>query len=450
MSAMRISKGLDIPISGCIESTTIADGPPATRVALMPRDYPGIKVKTLVKEGDAVGRGQPLFLDRRDENVFYTSPANGTVEAINRGARRKILSIVVKIGEEANAAVFDKLDPDSASREQVKTLLAKSGLWPSIRRRPFNTVAHFDETPHSLFITAMDTNPLAGTARDVLKGREKDFVAGMKLLAKLPDGPTYLCTRENEDSPAFAQVEGIKQQAFGGPHPVGNVGVHIYALDPVGSDKFVWHIGYQDVAAVGALALSGTLPEERVVAVAGSAAKHRRLVRTRRGACLSDILADYVAKEPARVISGSVLWGNTSKPETPEGYLGAYSNQISIIEDKSPREFLGWALPGMKKYSLTNSVVGKFLHKTFDFNTNNNGGLRAIVPIGVYEKVMPMDIMPTFLLKALAADDIESAEKLGALELAEEDMALMEFVCPSKIAVTSLLRKMLTRMEKEG
>ncbi len=450
MPAMRILKGLDIPITGHIASLSIADAAPVTKVALMPRDYPGIKVKPLVKEGDTVKKGQPLFVDRRDENVFYTSPAGGTVEAINRGARRKILSIVVKVGEKGESVAFDKLDPDAASGEEVRAWLAKTGLWPCLRRRPFNTVARFDETPHSLFITAIDTNPLAPPVSEVLSHREEDFIAGMKLLSTLTKGDTFLCTKEGDKSSAFVEPHGVKHQTFMGPHPVGNVGVHIYALDPVGCNKFVWHIGYQDVAAVGRTALTGEYSSERVAAVTGPAAKSPGVVRTLRGACLEEILAGSIAKEPARVISGSVLWGYAAAPGTPDGYLGAYDNQVSIIEDKAPREFLGWATPGFTKFSVTNTLLGKLFKNKFDFSTNNYGALRAIVPINVYEKVMPMNIMPTFMLKALAADDIEMAEKLGVMELAEEDVALMEFVCPSKIDITGLLRKMLTRMEKEG
>ncbi len=449
MPDFKIKKGLDIPIGGAVESLSPVSGPVVRKVALKPADYPGIKVKLLAKEGQTIARGEPLFADRRDEAVIYTAPGGGRVAAVNRGERRRILSVVIEIESTEEKAKFEPINPDSAGRDGVRALLLKSGLWPCIRRRPFNSVARSDETPSSIFVTAMDTSPLAAPASALLAGREEDFRSGVKILSKLTECPTYLCTREGDESPAFEVSGKVRRRTFAGPHPAGNAGVHINALDPVGPDKFVWHVGFQDAAAIGQLFRTGVLPASRNVAIAGPAAKNRGIFETRRGASMDDLARDVIASQPARVISGSVLSGLTANPGTPEGFLGAYDNQVTIIPDESPQVFLGWDTPGASKYSVTNTFLGRLIRCTFDFSTSMEGSLRAVVPIGVYEKVMPMDIMPTFLIKALASDDIEEAEKLGVLELAEEDMALLGFVCPSKIDISGLLRKMLVQMEKE-
>lgn len=449
MPVTRVRKGLDVPLDGALESTDVVDGPRIQHVALLPPDTVGLKIRLLIREGDRVKCGTPVYVDRREERVIYTSPAAGEVVSINRGERRKVLSVVIKVDAEEEHESFTTLDPQSASGDQIRELLGKSGLWPCLRQRPFDKVAQYDDKPHAVFITAMDTHPLAPPVETILAGQEDHFKLGAQTVAKLTDGKTYCCSAEGKKSTAF-DIPGVEHHEFAGPHPAGNAGVHINALDPVGANRVAWHIGYQDVIAIGELVKSGKVPAGRIVGLVGPGAKKTQLVRTRRGASTQELLADNVAVDSVRAVSGSALSGTIANPGTPEGYLGRYDNQLTVLEEASPRELLGWAGPGTSKYSLTNTFLGKFMRKSFRFNTDTNGSLRAIVPIGVYEEVMPMSIQPTFLIKALCSNDIESAEQLGALELAEEDLALCEFVCPSKISITEMLRDMLTRIEKEG
>lgn len=449
MSVTTIRKGLNLPLAGELESTDIVPGAACRHVALLPADSEGLKIRLLCREGDRVKIGSPLYIDRREENVVYTSPAAGEVIHINRGERRRVLSVVVRVDDDEERETFTSIDASSASRDQVKELLGRSGLWPALRQRPFGKVAMYSDTPHSLFITAADTQPLCAPVSKVLAGREEAFRTGATALSKLTDGKTFICTRAGDSSPAF-DVPGTERHEFAGPHPAGNPGVHINRLDAVGPGKVVWYIGYQDVAAFGHLIQTGELSTERVLALVGPGVQKPQLVRTRLGAHTGELLTGNLKFDSSRVVSGSLLSGRIATPDTPEGFVGRYANQVSVVEESSPRELLGWMGPGGKKFSITNTYLGKFLNKTFSFNTDTNGSLRAIVPIGVYEKVMPMDIQPTFLIKALASNDIEYAEKLGALEVVEEDLALCEFVCPSKIAITDMLREMLTRIEKEG
>ncbi|MEM7166390.1 MAG: Na(+)-translocating NADH-quinone reductase subunit A [Planctomycetota bacterium] len=448
MPVTTIRRGLEIPIAGGLDSTDIVAGKAPTEVALLPHDSVGIKPRLLVKVGDRVKRGTPLYVDRRDEAVQYTAPAAGEVKAINRGARRRVLSVVVAV-DGSDAENFGTLSVQEASRDQIKDVLCRSGLWPSLRQRPFERVAISDDTPAAIFITAADSRPLAPPVEAILAHNVEAFRIGAQAVAKLTDGKTYLCTRNGAKSDAY-DVPGIERHEFGGPHPSGNAGVHINALCPVGPKRKVWHVGYQDVVAIGRLLQTGELPTEHTVAIVGPGVTKHQLVQAHRGAATAELLGDNVSVATPRVISGSVLSGEIASPGSETGYLGRYGHQLSVVEDSSPRQFLGWMGPGASKFSVTNTYIGKLIRQRFSFNTDTNGSLRAIVPIGSYERVMPMDIQATYLIKALASHDLEMAEKLGVLELAEEDIALCEFVCPSKISITTLLRDMLTRIEKEG
>lgn len=450
MPVTRIRRGLDIPLAGGLETTDIEQAAAPRAVALLPQDVLGIKPRVLVREGDSVRRGTPLFTDRRQDTVLYTSPVAGTVQAVHRGDRRRLLSVVIAAAQRDAAESFGKLDPSAAQRAQLVETLCRSGLWTGFRQRPFDRVANPADKPRAIFITVTDTAPLAPPPETVLAPQEDEFRVGVAAVRKLIDGPIYLCCTPGATGPCFEGLDGVERHDFSGPHPSGNVGTHIHTLSPVGPGRLVWHIGYQDVASIGRLCLTGERDAQRIVAVVGPGVKRPTLVQTVAGAALGDLLHGQLAANPARVISGSVLAGVTAEPGTPTGYLGRYVNQVTVVADEAPRRFLGWLLPGLDQFSVTNTYIGKFVRRRFAFDTNTHGSHRAIVPIGAYERVMPLDIQPTYLIKALASDDIESAEKLGALELTEEDLALCEFVCPSKTAVTSLLRKMLTRIEKEG
>lgn len=448
MAVINIKRGLDLPIHGALASNSMIDGPAIDRVALLPQESWGIKVKMLVEAGQEVQIGTPLYCDRRDPSVLFTSPAAGTVQAVNRGARRAALSVVIDVAQNEEQVAFEKIDLASADRDSLVAALCKSGLWPCLRQRPFNKVAVSSDTPRSIFVTAMDTSPLAAGPLAILAGRENAFKAGLAALTKLSGGATYLCTANGEDWGALL-ADGVTHQTFKGKHPAGNAGVHINALDPVGTERMVWHIDYQSVADLGEFVSEGKLATERCVAVVGPAALQTGIMKTRRGASTGNFKS-FAKDGKVRFISGSVLDGTTADPETEKGYIGRYSHQLTLLEDSPERELLNWVMPVGKRWSLTNSYLAKFFRKSFKTDTDMNGALRAIVPIGVYERVMPMDILPTQMIKALASDDLEGAEKLGVLELAEEDLALCQYVCPSKVDITGQLRAMLTRIEKEG
>ncbi|MEO0650236.1 MAG: NADH:ubiquinone reductase (Na(+)-transporting) subunit A, partial [Planctomycetota bacterium] len=324
-----------------------------------------------------------------------------------------------------------------------------AGLWTAMRRRPFDSVARSDDNPVGIVVMAIDSRPLSADPRQLLAGRETQFQAGLQVLRRLSEARVFLAARAGSDWSSIAG-EGVQVEYFDGPHPAGNAGTAIHHLCPVGGGRVSWYVSAQDVADIGELFLSGRLPSRRVVAVTGPGASAPKLVATRPGAALEVVFAQETELEEPRYVDGSALDGRIATPGEPSGYLGHFSSQVTILDDDPKRLLLGWMSPVMNRYSVTNTLFDKFFRKRFNFNTDSNGSLRAIVPIGVYEKVMPMDILPTQLVKALASHDMEGAEKLGALELSEEDLALCEFVDPCKLPIAEMLREMLTQIEKEG
>ena len=446
MTATRIQNGLDLPLPGATPSGDVVERLGAAVVALIPDDSLGIKTRALVAEGDAVKVGTPLYCDRRDPEVLYTSPAAGTVRSISRGARRKVLSVQIEVAgfDEHHELAVPELE--GADDKSVRAVLMQSGLWATLRRRPFDRVARSDETPAAIFVSGASTHPHAPAPLDLLDGRQEDFGVGLRALKLLTTGEVFVCTKPGEDWTGHL-VEGAQHHTFSGKHPAGNVGVHIHSLSPVGPTRFVWHVGPQDVADIGALFRTKQLNTTRVVGVSGPGALEALLVRTRRGAHVEDVTSSFSVTKP-RVIVGSVLGGREASGE--QAFLGRYADQLSVLEDAVERKLLAWVLPFAGKHSVSNVILDKFFRKELGFDTDLNGSERAIVPTGSYERVMPMDIMATQLIKALASGDLEMAEKLGVLELAEEDIALCEYVCPSKMNITGLLREMLTRIEVEG
>ncbi len=456
MAVHRIKKGLNLPIEG-EPRQRIEDARPPARVALVAADYIGMKPTMHVKVGDGVRRGQLLFEDKKTPGVRFTAIAAGKVAAINRGRRRVLESVVIALddsersgkGETVRFAADAGKHPAELSGDQVKELLLESGLWTALRTRPFGRVADPATRPHSIFVTAIDSNPLAADPSVVLKGREDDFERGVAAIAKLTDGEVYVCGATGSSWPVPRDAP-IKTEQFSGPHPAGTVGLHIHLLDPVDRRKVVWHLGYQDAMAIGKLFHRGEVDVSRVVSLAGPAVAQPRLLRTRLGASTDDLSSGEVGEGETRLISGSVLSGRTAQGEI-RGFLGRYHCQVSVLAEGREREFLGWMAPGVTKFSTTRSFLSGFLPaKKYAFTTTTNGSDRAIVPIGVYERVFPIDILPSFLLRALAVGDTEHAEALGALELDEEDRALLAFVCPSKSEHGRHLRSVLTTIEKEG
>ncbi len=460
MAFHKIQEGLDLPIKG-EPAQSISDAKPPQKVAVVASDYVGLRPRLQVEPGDVVKRGQVLFEEKKLPGVIYTSPGAGKVVAVNRGVRRALQTVVVELDEAekagddtaADQVEFESYagkDPVGLSPEELTALMLESGMWPALRARPFGKVANPETSPHSIFVTAIDTNPLAPSVDAVYAGNEEAFEKGLIGLTRLTEGSIFLCKPPGSAVSAGA-YSGISVEEFDGPHPAGTPGLHIHRLDPVNRDKTVWHIGYQDVIALGNLLMTGRLDMTRVVSLAGPLVKNPRLLRTRLGASIDEVVDGELEEGESRVLSGSVFDGRVASGEVL-GYLGRYHNQITVLPEDRERVFLGWLLPGFGKFSVVNAFAS-FIDRNrrkFDFTTSMHGGRRAIVPIGVYERVMPMDIMPTFLLRSIMARDVERAEELGCLELVEEDLALCTFVCPSKIDYGPVLRECLTQIEKEG
>jgi Na+-transporting NADH:ubiquinone oxidoreductase subunit A len=459
MALHRIGKGLNLPLAG-EPKQEIESGVSVSRVAVLAGDFIGMKPRMEIMAGESVRRGDLLFEDRKRPGVLHTAPAAGKVVEVNRGERRALQSVVIELSESEKAgaptdADFKPFDSYSGkpvaelSAGEIRALLLESGVWTSIRARPFSRVPDADSTPKSIFITAMDTNPHAPSVEVALQGREEDFAAGAEALAKLSGGKTYLCR-----SP-FTQVgqgiAGLTIEEFKGPHPSGLAGTHIHTLDPVNRKKTVWAVGYAEVADIGALIRTGRISVDRVVSLAGPVVKQPRLLRTRIGASVDELVAGELQDGEIRVLSGSVLNG-VEASGSDLGYLGRYSVQISALAEGREREFLGWLAPGAKRFSILPTYLYALLGKTdkLAMTTSTNGSHRAQVPIGQYERVFPLDILPTFLLRSLEVRDVETAEKLGLLELDEEDLALCTVVCPGKIEYGPLLRENLNIIEAEG
>ena len=445
---ITIKKGLDLPIAGKPEQV-IHNGNTVTEVALLGEEYVGMRPSMKVREGDVVKKGQVLFEDKKNPGVIFTAPASGTITAIHRGEKRVLQSVVIKVeGDEALS--FDKYpaaELNTLSAEQVRKNLQESGLWTAFRTRPFSKVPAIDGVPSSIFVNAMDTNPLAADPAVIIAAFENNFVNGLTVLSRLHDGNIHLCKAPDDKIPA-SHASNVVINEFAGPHPAGLSGTHIHFIDPVGINKTVWYINYQDVIAIGKLFTTGELNVERVISLAGPQVKSPRLVRTVIGANLSQLTKDELSAGENRVISGSVLCGQTAKGA--HDYLGRYALQVSVIEEGNEKEFFGWITPQPNKYSITRTVLGHFGKKLFNFTTAENGGERAMVPIGSYERVMPLDILPTLLLRDLIVGDTDGAQALGCLELDEEDLALCSFVCPGKYEYGSILRQVLDKIEKEG
>ena len=456
MTARRITirKGLDVPIAG-VPEPTISEGPRLESVALLGSDYPGMKPTMEVRVGERVKLGQVLFADKKTPGVHFTSPGAGTVAEINRGPKRVFESMVIRLEGEDEETFEEGVDRgiEHFDRDAVREKLVASGLWTALRTRPYSKIAIAapGSAPHSIFVTATDTNPLATPPEVVLREAANDFAAGVRVLAKLSGGKTFVCVRRASVLPGDLQAESsVEVVEFEGPHPAGLAGTHIHLLDPVGPRKTVWTVGYQDVIAAGRLFTAGRLSVERVVALGGPSVRSPRLLRTRVGANLLELTrGELVEGEEVRIVSGSLLCGH--RADGPFAYLGRYHLQVAALPEGREREFLGWLTPGLNKFSLKRAFASCLAPgKRFRLTTNVNGSPRAIVPLGSYERVMPLDIEATYLLRALASKDTDQSQNLGCLELDEEDLALCTFVCTGKYDYGPLLRDTLTTIEREG
>lgn len=448
-----LDKGLDLPIAG-EPRQEIEAGPTVKTVALVGDDYVGMKPTMEVAEGDVVKLGQVLFTDKKNEGVKFTSPAAGKVLEVNRGAKRKFESIVIEVSGDDELKFGGHADENLSmlDNELVEKKLVDSGLWASIRTRPFSKVPAIGTKPYAMFITAMDTNPLAVDPAIVIADKVAEFKAGLQVLSTLTEGKTWLCKADGVELPG-EELDCVEVAEFKGPHPAGLPGTHMHFLAPVSTERICWDVNYQDVIAIGHLFLTGTLLVDRVVAIAGPVVTNARCVRTRLGANLADLTAGSGAPaEGVRTVSGSLLSGRTARPMA--SHLGRRHLQVTQLLEGNHRDFIGWMLPGFNKYSITNVFASAWLppgvSEKFKFTTSTEGSHRAIVPLGKYEKVMPMDIMPTPLLKSLCTGDTDELQMLGGLELDEEDLGLCSFVCASKNDYGPMLRESLTQIEKDG
>lgn len=438
-----------MPISG-IPDQQILPGPMPRHVALLGDDYVGMRPTMLVQEGDSVIKGQPLFEDKKNPGVFFTAPASGTVVAINRGERRVLQSVVIRIeGEgEREFTRHDATALATLTREAVQSQLLESGLWTAFRTRPFSKTPVPGTVPAAIFVTAMDTNPLCADPQPLILAQRQAFDAGLTLLTRLTEGKVHVCQASGGKLGGHPQGQ-VTFNTFAGPHPAGLVGTHIHFLEAVSLTKQVWHLNYQDVIAIGKLFTTGQLCTERVIALGGPQMRNPRLVRTCLGADINELLVDETLEGENRHISGSVLSGRHAVGV--QAYLGRFHLQVSVVKEGREKELFGWVMPGKEKFSITRTTLGHFLrNKLFNFSTDTNGGERAMVPIGNYERVMPLDILPTVLLRDLLAGDTDGAQALGCLELDEEDLALCTYVCPGKYEYGPVLREVLTRIEQEG
>ena len=449
---VTIKKGLDLPIAG--EPRQVIElGAKPSQVAVLGEEFVGLKPTMLVEEGDWVQKGQALFEDKKTPGVLFTAPASGQVVAINRGERRILQSVVIRCddGENRDGRISFEIHQDIAAlaRSTVQAQLVKSGLWTALRTRPFSRVPALDSTPAGIFVTAIDTNPLAADPRLIIAEQTEAFKAGLLVLSRLTEGKVYLCQDKGEAivKEALPQLE---LRRFDGVHPAGLVGTHIHFTLPVSLERQVWHIGYQDVIAYGKLFQTGELYTDRIVALGGPSVLNPRLLRTQLGAELSPLVSDDIKPGQNRVVSGSVLSGHTAVGV--HDFLGRFHNQVSVLSEDAQHHVLSWVRGGSDKFSITRAVTSRLFGATklFEFTTHQGGSARAMMAFGQLDRVMPLDILPTLLVRDLVVRDTDEAQALGALELDEEDLALCTFVCPGKYDFGKELRACLDVIEREG
>ncbi len=446
---IKIKKGLDIHMNGEAEKIYVK-APRAKTYAIKPGDWHGLTPKIIPKLCEPVKVGTPIFYDKYNPEIKFTSPVSGILLSINRGERRRIIEVVVEDDGKDTPEKFLKGDPSGMSRDQIVENLLSSGLWPLIRRRPYTVIAKPGETPKSIFISAFATSPLAPDFDFIMKDSEDDFQWGVNVLKMLTEGKVHLNLDGRYPSVrTLASIQGAEINRFKGPHPAGNVGTQIYNLDPINKGEVVWVVQPQDVVAIGRLFKNGEYDPSMVVALTGESVEKPQYYKTIRGTAVAPLLEKQLKEGNQRVISGNVLNGRQISAET--GYVGFMDSQLTVIPEGNFHELFGWILPGFKKKSVSRSFASTWLtpNKKFSLNTNYHGGERAFVMTGEYEKVLPMDIFPVQLLKAIMVNDIDKMEQLGIYELDEEDLALCEFVCTSKTPVTKILREGLRALRKE-
>ena len=441
---IKLCKGLDIKLVGKAE-TRLENAPMAKSYAVSPLDYENVTPKLLVKVGDKVEAGSALFFNKNNPRILFTSPVSGVVSAINRGEKRKLLNVAI---EPDAAQVYKQLtvvDVAKAERSAVVEMLLESGLWTRIVERPYGVIANPDATPKAIFVSAFDSAPLAPDYNFILKEEKAAIEAGMAVLARLTDGKVHLSARKGDEG-FMAEVKGVEYHTFSGKHPVGNVGVQIHHIDRIAKGDIVWTVNIQDVAMIGRLVMGGKLDMSKTIAVAGSEAQAPCYKRVIAGAAVESIVGEV--KDGVRVISGDVLTGVAT---AKDGYLAANANMVTLIPEGDKYEFMGWAMPRFHRFSVSGAYFSwLFPKKSYQLDTNTNGEERPFVVTGLYEKYLPMDVYVSYLLKACLCKDLDKMENLGLYEVLPEDLALCEFVDPSKINMQQILRDGINLMIKES
>ena len=446
-TTVSIRKGLDIRLKGAAEKI-LSDIPFSSTIALKPPDFPGLVPKLLLKEGDKVQSGTAVFFDKYRDSIQYVSPVSGTIASINRGAKRRIMEIVINADKEIQYKKSDVKDIQQMDRNQVKQMMLDGGLWPFLRMRPIDIVADPKDTPKSIFISCFDSHPLAPDYDFIFRNKEAEFKAGIEVLKKLTDGSVHIQTRNNSD-PIFKNVEGTELNIINGSHPAGNVGVQIHHLDPINKGEVVWYMNPQEVLIVGRYALTGQFDGTKVLALTGENAIDRKYFKYIIGSQISSFISK--TKNNSRIISGNPLTGDKVNKD---GFVGYYDSQISVLPEGDQYKFFlkdGWLSAGFKRFSASRAYPSWIFpgSKSYDIDTNLNGEERAFVVTGQYEKVFPFNIYPVHLIKSIITNDIEKMESLGIYEVAPEDFALCEFVCTSKINVQEIVREGLDLIYEE-
>ena len=451
MSSYKLKEGYNLRIKGEADSS-LDIIPRPQQVAINGSEFHGLRPKMMVKPGEKVKAGSPLFLQKGTESFYFTSPVSGTVKEVVRGERRVLKEVIIDADEQDEFEEFQTItagDLLNTSREVILEQILKSGLFAQVQSRPFAVLADPSDTPRDIFVSAYLTGPLAPEINVILEGNEAAFQAGLNALSKLTSGSVHLGLEDGRSdlSDALKNAANAKINYFSGPHPAGNVGIQIHHVAPINKDEVVWTLTPQALIAIGNLFLQGKVVSERVIAVTGESVNKANHVKVIAGAPVADIVKDRLAtEEEVRYISGDVLSG-----QKLGAFLGFNASQLTVIPEIEKMEFMGWVLPGGEKESFSRTFLS-FLspNKKYSHNTGYHGGVRAFVQTGVYESVVPMDIYPVHLIKCIMAGDLEAMEGLGILEVAPEDFALCDFVCVSKIEVQDLLRKGLDYFRKEG
>ncbi|MDG5799186.1 Na(+)-translocating NADH-quinone reductase subunit A [Marinilabiliaceae bacterium ANBcel2] len=443
---IKIKKGLDIRLAGKAEKVFGKTALPRL-FAVKPIDFHGVVPKMVLKEGAPVKAGTVLFYDKKQPDVKFVSPVSGTLKSINRGERRRILEVIVESDGKDEFVDYGSVNLKELNRESVVERLLESGAWPYIRQRPYDVIANSADKPKAIFISGFDSSPLAPDLEFLLTGKEEAFKDGIEVLKKLSP-EIHIGTNSETASKIYNNVKGVKTHKFKGPHPAGNVGIQIHHIMPINKGEVIWVVQPQEVLSIGALFTQGKHDFSRVIALTGSEVKTRSYLRYRLGASVSEMLKDNLNSDTnLRVISGNVLTGDHIESD---GFVGFYHSQVTVIPEGDEYEFMGWLKPGFDKFSVSRTFFSwLFPGKEYRLNANMHGGERALVVSGEYDKVLPMDILPEFLIKAILVEDIDKMEQLGIYEVTEEDLALCEFVCTSKLEIQKILRRGIELMIKE-